>query len=682
MKLLVCLRVAILLGALFGASRTGGAEDPIPSGKDLADALVTVTVDEMKWIRGVALLPFAVEIGIPEDRFRESQPGAEFTSLPKPVLTALQRGTDALPAWRECLKDERLTGISENDLFGGGSSEKARKISCADAAATVVFAMVPMSEFKGLSRDRKANLPVYEAGATRWEARVRGMTPAERTKAWFEGANENERRRFLAVAIGLRNAAAYPLIETDFRERSRSPDVYLLMEYSAYVRHRRAAVKDFTGEFTASLRKAKWEGKDEGGQDFFFAMWKLLTEYDSLEPAVNRWRKGELDLQTLHTLLERSIDRPWAYHSMPLEPASAFRPTMEQNLRTLVAAAVEERDLEKRLQLLQMGGEASSLLMEVIGRVTDTEKRPLAACDAAEWKLMIIQLRELFRDQRPYDDGRSLNTPAHAAASIVYELWWPRGKGHDWRDDAIRFTEPSLRAISLALAEDMLAHPAGSEPQDYPEGEAATLTKSLVEGNAAAWRTQLASLRWDQRLLAQGEVEKNREFALRLWPRLMEFVEWSGATANEPASFAALWQNELAGRSIDEKTWKSLQDWLVAEARAQRYWTVIGESFPIRPGLTLYVLRTSSKDNEPEARQEDAVLRTNVGGGYSFYSQVERLRITADGVEEIAAAPNDGPPPGTPKPLEALRRQGTLTEKDRGRATNGFVLRMMVIPPQ
>ncbi len=88
-------------------------------------------------------------------------------------------------------------------------------------------------------------------------------------------------------------------------------------------------------------------------------LWPLLVKNDNLDGDIKDWLAGRIDFGTLSEIVERSVDQPWAYHSMPVEAVAVGRPIVEANLRSLVATAAREQPLEKRLPLIAIAEEAT-----------------------------------------------------------------------------------------------------------------------------------------------------------------------------------------------------------------------------------------------------------------------------------------------------------------------------------
>lgn len=678
---------AIALKLVGYAAPAGPADKPI-DGKALADALIEVSGNEDTWFRTAGLLAFSLEMGIPEERFRETHPGAPFDKLPAPVLAALRQHVAGINAWSGCFGDKRQTQIVENDLFGGGSSKDAKKRTCEQIASLIVANLLPAKSLAGLGEDDVKNYKSIAKAAAEWEERLRGKPGDERMKAWFDDANEVQHRLFLALAIQTTHTPAYRLLEADFVKRAKAADVYLYLELSAYFRHRRAAGQKLYEQIVPVLQKQPFQNGPPDEQQFFFDMWKLLTDYDTLEAAIADWQGGRLKLEELAELLNGSIDQPWAYHSMGLEPVSVFRPTMEQNLKALVARAAREQDLTKRMALLELSLNATRLLNTVIGRSDTVERRPAPRSDADEWRPMVQQLRELFKDEQVIFEGESLTTPGERAAGIVWELWKPEEQHYDaktetysrdWRTDTLHSLARTARSLKIPAAEYFLTQPDGVQLDTYPEQKAAAVAAKFVDGDAAAWRKQLSSLPWNERLMLMAEAKRDKKLAFRMWQRLVEFVDWTGETPNKPDSFADVWRDKLAGQKLSAATWQALQDWIVAEARVRRYWTLVGETSPVRPGISLFVLSTSLPVRGDSAVPE---LRTGIrSDGIMLLPERERFRITADKLEAIVKE-RDKEFPTRPTPIAAIVEQYTKQEAGEELCDEGFALWLVVLPPK
>lgn len=655
---------------------------------ELADALVTVKGDTNKWFGGPVLLALASELGITEERFRQTHPGAELEKLPAVVLATLRHGSAGIPTWIDCLDDQRATGVIENDLFNGGSSKDAKPITCGDAAGAVIALLVPSGKLHQLDGKGTEDRSLVKKAASEWHERLLGMAPEQRMKAWYEAADESERRLLLALAIQTSHAPAYPTLEASFLERAKKPDDFLYLELSAYFRHRRAAGKKLYEQVLATMPKPQPGQGRADDRELFAAMWKLLTDYDTLEPAINDWLTGKLPLGQLSELLTRSTDAPWAYHSMGIEPASVFRPTQEQNLRALVAAASREQDADKREALLSLGSEAASNLVSIIDHINPNDRLPPPRSDAEEWQPVVAQLRALFRDNRQVLVGDSITSPAEQAAEIVWDLWGPKEQTYDattetylrdWRREAFfRFDGGSCRSLLVPAAEEFISRPSGVKSLPYPEQEASALAREFADGDALAWRKKLEPMRWDRQLLLQSQAKKDSNFANHIWSRLVEFVDWTGASPGEPKSFEIVWRDKIAGRKLDESTWRALQSWLISEANDQRYWTIVAESHPVRPGITVNVHPTKMLG---DTKNSHPVLLNYIRSGGLSLGKKESFQIVSNKLHEFVLDDEKDN-------QDRLRPLAAITERLKGKADDqlfsdrGFVLRMIVLPPR
>lgn len=671
----------------------------------LADALITVDGDADRWGH-CCLFAFGIEIGIPERALLDAWPGAKIESLPPKVLETLRQGSDGISAWFSCVNDQRPTGIRENDLFGGGSSKKAKRLTCSYAARMAVRVLFPIKARQPVAKTRAELIARMSKMTSDWEKECRGLAPGDRLRKWFDRSDVAMQRMLLALAIQTDYAPAWPLLEDSFLGRAKQPEPFLLLEISAYIRHRRKAAAKFESQVTAKL--AHQPLKDETPQmkdalQFVVGLWPLLVKNDNLDGDIQDWLAGRIDLRTLSELAERSVDQPWAYHSMPVEAVAVGRPVEEANLRSLLAAAARERSLERRLPLLALAEDATHVLKHVITRTDTVSRRPLSSSDASEWKATVAHLRDLLDDQRIAIGRRAVRTPAEAAAQIVWLLWGPNtdhmatlfhGAPRDWRGIEIDGAFHSTRTLMVEAARDFLNHPEGIKPAGFPSAEAAQLAAQFTTGSAVDWRKKLDALRWDQRLLVQAQLQHDKELAVRFWPRLVELVDYQVVEPAKSSAFEALWHDNLAGRRLDATTWAALQDWIVAESRTGRWWLLIGESSPCRPGVSLYLFqpagkpplephdkRPSQADGKAPANPPGPAFESELDGRVSFFTRPERYYIKPTGLERVPPKKDDFVDQSQfPSPVEALAQQAKRTAKDNEVSTRGFSFHMVAVP--
>ena len=520
--------------------------------------------------------------------------------------------------------------------------------------------------------------------ASAWEQEIRGLRASDRMRKWLERSQVAEQHwLFLPLVIQARYAAAYPIFEANFLRRAAEPDASLALVLS-YIRHRRKAAANFESQLNAIVRQHRLT---EDAQ-FFLRVCHLLVRNESLDGDIQDWLAGRIDLETLYELSARSVD-------LPLIIPDADRSIAEANLQSAVAAADREHAIEKRLALVLLAeGAANILVNELIPRCSTLANQPIGGSHAPEWKEMVAQLRSLLADRRITTEEISvatqaggvarwsLTTPAEGAAKVVSKLWGPdsaynaqlsRGGPRDWRTFAID-ERGSTRSLVVDSAKDFLNHPEEPRAAEYPIGDAVRLARQFTTGAAVDWRKQLAALRWDERLLVQAQLQHDGQLAVRFWPRLVELVDYQFAEPAKSATFETLWRDKLAGHNLDGPTWAGLRDWVAAEAAAGRWWLVIGESFPCRPGVSLFVFPSPHQGPTPSGAPE---LVAELDGGYSMSARLERDKITSAGLKYL---PPDGPDLGYPTPPEALARQAKLTAKGNRVNTRGFHFQMVAMP--
>ncbi len=667
--------VVVTAICLWGVSSSAVAADS-SAHASVGDALQQVKGDESSW-NVCCLFAFGIQIGIPERQLMEAWPGVNWDSLPPVVLETLRKGSNGIPAWLACANDSRLTQIVENDLFGGGSSKDARRLKCSTAALRVLETLVPSGAFKGAPDAQPALSEFLKKTFLSWEQSCHGQPANERMRQWFEQAGEAERRMFLAVVIQTRHSPAYPLLEASFLKRAANPDPFLYLEVAAYIRHRCAGVRDFYRQIATELSRHKTDSHDF---DNFLQSWDLLTKYGALEDAIQEWLAGRVGLDVVAAVLGLSIDQPWAYHSMPVEATAVHRPVMEANLCALVAAAERERALDKRISLLNLANSAAELIVTVAARSRETDRQPDPRFDSPSWRPTVAQLRELITDTRLSIDRDIVTTPSERAAGVVWSIWGEmRLRGDDWRNEQVDFHFGSTRSLAVDIVNDLFAHPDGLTPQKFPESDAVALAKRFTTGNAVDRRKQLSAMPWDKRILFQAQAERDSELGVRVWSRMMELVEWQHAESNCPAGFGKLWEDQLAKKKLDETTWAALRNWILAEAKAERYWSIIGDTSPCRPGITLYVLPSPTQFTS-DGKQ--SVLKIQLAGKMFFESEKESYRITASGLARIPSpADNSVPNVKWPSPIEAIATQSQSTANDMPRVS-GLMVDMFVMPPK
>jgi hypothetical protein len=210
--------------------------------------------------------------------------------------------------------------------------------------------------------------------------------------------------------------------------------------------------------------------------------------------------------------------------------------------------------------------------------------------------------------------------------------------------------------------------------RQFPAAEAARLAAQFTTGTAVEWRKTLDALPWDQRLLVQAQLNHDKELAIRFWPRLVELVDYQFAEPAKSPTFERLWRDKLAGHNLDGATWEALRDWVVVEAAAGRWWLVIGESSPCRPGVSLFVFPNHERRPTPSGAPE---FLAELDGRHSMSVRVERDKITPAGLKYL---PPDGNDLGYPTPAEALARQAKRTARDKHVNTHRFQFHMVAVP--
>lgn len=647
-----CARMLIACLALLPARATVTmASEPAT---DLADVLASLQCEELVWVH-CSMLGSAVQFGIPTEAVQHATLGFEYESLPRNVFDTLKQGSLGIEAWVGCLHDQRETRIVRRPFFGESSP-----ITVAQAALAVLAVLVPLeSADEDEIQDEAEATERLIRRARQWQQEAELLQPNERMTAWFKQANDLQRRRLLVMAIIAKHGPAYPLLEADFLARADNPDDFLLLDVSAYIRHRRTAAEEFRSRIARKLRPKVDEQKR-----FFLEVWQLLTRYDTIAPAIDDWVAGRIEFDKLVDLVERSVDMAWAYHSMPIEPVFVHRPIMEANLRDLIGAAHSHSQLEIRWPLLNLAESAASVLSDIILHTSELERTAAPDYQGAEWAKSIEQLRALMADRRSIPIGSQLHSPCTLAARIVLEFWGPSGGRldpnageveSDWRERESGLYDRSCDSLLLEAAAEALSRPEPTDPLPFPEQRAVELAGHFVEGDAAAFRRRLELLSWQDRLLVHAHAKRNRGFAERMWPLLLQFVDYRGGSSELklPDSFVTLWTEQLAGEELAIDTWKAMQNWMASEEREGRAWHVVGQSFPCRPGITLHVFAaepypqaTKPEPEVPHTLEVRLFLGTRIGEA--------RYQVVPDGVELVEADDDEQAENALPPPVELL----------------------------
>lgn len=555
----------------------------------MSDAVLQVSATPDAWNRMVQRA-FALHLGIPEGRLKAAVPSFKWET-PAVVLQPLLSGEPAaLTELIPLLNDRRATRMNS-----GGD---ATHVAVADLAQGLAGLLVPGEPSpKDLAE-----------GVKMWASQSARLNPEQRLEPWFNAASDSQRITAFAFFLFTDHAPAWPLIEKwllSFEDFDMS-----WFFSSAYVRHRR----EHAAPFLAQLMQ-KWAPLGKGkAEEIWFNVFvvrngrSLLVEPFTARQRMQQYVEGALPLQDLQEWATRSIDLPWDYHSMQIEPASMHLPVLDDMLLAALQAALNTNDPARRYQLVQFSDSLSDNRTAIIAHSERDELQSAANAkpDDPSQKDLTDCLRGLLADKREVTDNFQIVSPAHAAAQIVWRLWGTNtreldtvfhGVEPDWRGLALGFPR-EYRQLAIEAAFELLGSQTPMKPEPFPKAEAARLRASFTDGSTADWRKRMNALKWDQRLMISVSARDDEAFSARLWPHMIEWMEFADAE-HAPPQTRKIWKELCEGKVLNLASCTALRDWVRDEAAAGRYWTVVAESFPHEPGLTLHVI-AAPEEKRPE----------------------------------------------------------------------------------
>lgn len=619
-------RKLILLSLVFGLSPLG-ITCSFGQHPSLADKITFVNCDESCWMRYAAFTQ-ARQFGVPEKRLLKIWPGITKQPLPNTVKDALDRSIDASNLWIGCLSDERPTQIHRLDMLGNRAKEDDDPVLVKDAASAVLAALIPIGDFV-LDPDQNA-LPQFVAHSIAWKKTAVNLKGTERMELWYRRASESQRLRFLNLALQSQWQPAFPTIEEAFLKRVKQPDSFLELEVAAYCRHRRQHARSFAEEYYKLHA-----GTNESFEHF--RQGNRILVGSTLSEGIGMYLKsGD---QGFGGLLRYSVDRPWAYHSMQIEPVSMSQPILERQLHLLVAGAKRADDLEKRLLLIGAASGVVDTLQEVLSRASRLDSTPLGGPVNDRWAGLVGDLQILIQDHGNTKKHRHVvNTPAIQASSLIWEMWGPGtrhmdvlfGKqDYDWRRDAMDLFGGTTNVSLLEAASDILkGELKNAGKRDVDTGR--KLTQKFGDETAGSWRSLTEQLGWEERLQLACEVRQNTEFAKRMATRNSIWLDLE-CHPSVPRSLHRLWNEEIANNALDATTGSFLEDWIASESRAGRYWHLVAVSSSDAPGLSAYVFPASFKlmpITIRDSKSSGPYLSVTIEAGFSTLEHLKRVQLT------------------------------------------------------
>ncbi len=534
---------------------------------------------------------FALHVGIPEERLKAAVPGFKWHTQPVALQPLLSGDPAALPDLISLLNDRRATHMN--------SGLDATHVPVSDLAQGLADLLVPSG------RPPKDVIQ----GVKEWASQSAKLQPEQRLQPWFNSASDSQRRAAFPYFLFTDHAPAWPLIEKWLLSLEDFNMSWFLS--SAYVRHRREQAAPFLAQL-----KQKWAPLDEEKtEEIWYNVFvvrngrSLLVEPFTARQRMEQYLEGALTLQDLQEWAIRCIDLPWDYHSSQIEPASMHLSVLDDTLLAALQVALTTSELSGRYRLVKFAESLSSNRSDVIAH-SERDELPSAANpkpgDPSQ-KTLTGCLRGLLADKREVADNFEIVSPAHAAAQIVWRRWGTNTRGldtvfhgvkPDWRGLALGFPHKS-RQLAIDAALELLDDPTPMKPEPFPKTEATRLCASFTDGSTADWRKRMNALKWDQRLMIAESTRDDEVFSARLWPHMIEWMEFADAE-HAPMQARKIWKELCEGKVLNLASCTALRDWVRDEAAAGRYWTVVAESFPHEPGLTLHVIATPlEKRTEP-----------------------------------------------------------------------------------
>lgn len=577
------------------------------------------------------------QFGISDTQLRRAYPGFKTPELTQTLAKFAKDVPGSLNELAAALDDHRPTAITEKDWFNNKAPE------CSDLAQNLLMWLVPL-------RGEEASQIDFKEQAKQWAEHTRDMSPKERVSQFLENASEQHFRLFLGFFLALGFDDAWPAIEKRFLKRAaNNPDDYLVLEISAYLRCRKTAAADFWKKLTDQAEKkflvrTKEIIPQRNGSP-------LIVQDETLDAPIDRWLAGKDELKWVDQLAMSRIDQPWAYHSMGVEPPAAYLPNAESNLVTLLQGTLRATSPEQRQSLLRIASGHAEILNSIIGR-SDREMlapRPFPTDSKAE--PLTKPLHELLKGYASSNDIEKSN--AVSAARIVWTLWGPHSaqttihtseQFNDWRDPYISDPE-----IVVGAASEILELSKPFPIQEFPADAANKLSIRFATGNAEELRTQMAQLRWDEKLMLDEQGRKDRDFAAHVWPIMLNWVSWDGA-GKVPDTFTEVWKQHCAGKDLSNTSVDALVKWLIDEARSNRYWTIEANSQVYDPGLNVQIKPSVVLKNlEGEIETADGPQRTpskhpklwiNVSGIKN--GSIEEFELVDGTLRKLADSPGTG----------------------------------------
>lgn len=557
------------------------------------------------------VVAFATELGVPLETVKTKHPGFAWETLSPNLLSLLQDRSKLYAASVAMLHDKRESPVKSDWLSGGA------KMRLTDLAGSFLIYLLPTTaqeeheQRKSAGDDETKILKVVEERTQRWLTATRDLKAEARVALWLQQSDDITHSSAVAVLLFLGQENLFPILEADLLERSRKEaDSTLVLEVGAYLRQRRHLARPFWEKFVKSAKPSFL-----GEYGVFYCQRgqrSLLVEEGSVQRSLDDFIQGKETLEQSEELVFRSIDLPWDYHSLGIEPASMNVPIAWENLKVILQTAVRQSRGAVRTQLTKLAQGAQHAYFSVLGHADQTHlgaKQPSAWTDpvlAAVSEALSLLLREAEPD-----------AACETAAEMAIE--WTARLAPLYRTEFLDLrysgtSKPNQKSLMLELARDFLYRDESSLQflQASPER---SLTDAFQTGTAADWDKQLAALPWSRRIMFSHAIPTDREFAKRLWLRMRQWVAWECEGA-PPTGFAEGWKKHCVNASLDLAQLTFLREFVQQEAERGKFWQLtVRSSLNLPPlGLSLKWTRLPSNETSPGGVPigASAVLRTNL----------------------------------------------------------------------
>lgn len=631
-------------------------------GKSLSEELLALPADG-RHLHICQVVSFAAEFGIPLETVKAKHPGFAWETLTPNLLDLLGDRSKRFLAFVEMLRDKRESKI-QSDWMSGGA-----KLRLIDLAGSFLLYLLPVTvQEENADRERAGEdetkiLKVAEDRTQRWLNATRDLKEEARLALWLQKSDDIAHSRAVAVLLFLGQENLFPILETNLLERSqRAEDSTLILEVAAYLRQRRQQARPFWEKFVKSAKPAYL-----GEYGVLYCQRdqrSLLVEDGSLQHLLDDFLQGKESLDQVGELMIRSIDMPWDYHSLGIEPPSMNVPIAWELFQTILQTAAKQPRGAQRNQLVQLAKYAQSNYLSVRGHADSTH---LSRTPSTSWtdpsltttrKTLSLLLQEAKPDEA-----------CENAASITVKFTAQFAPDYRTELSELLYGGKSQKTIMLELARDFLYRDE-TALQSLQTPPTRSLTDAFQTGTAVEWEKQLATLPWTQRFQFPHAIATDREFAKRLWVRMREWVTWE-CEGPPPTGFEELWKKQCLNASLNADQLTSLRELVQEEAERGNFWQLTVHSDLNLPPLGLTLKWTRLRDQQANS----GVTPIGASALLQMDLEVPNEKVNSRGNEQwfcrkgkwqtYEADPNAEKKPGIKTTLDTLESRIPENQRDR-----------------